>query len=405
MFGNPIWLWGLTGLLIPIGIHLLSRKEGKVIRFGSLRHLQETPTQQFKHIQLNDLLQLLLRCLVIIALVLLLADLRITSPTNKKWILIEPKATLPSNIQSWVDSLKDAGVEIRAFRKDFPLFNQQSEVPDSTSYWKLIQDLNTLSLEKVFIVSKANFNQFTGERKALPEFVTWIPLEQPEIRFIQSIKRTSTDSVLITAGKSNTRSTTFHSYFEAVWQQQKILYDSLPIQSKDTLTIALYADEPFSLTANIIEAALYTLAKKANIFLALSKNELPTHNSSNNWLIWLSARAPVSYGKNRLLLHEQLNGALIMQVSTHEWHLTKTITEEDVLSNQLLVQLSNLLLSPDFETPLHDVRAMPEPVLWGSSSLPQKKIPLGNNPLEKILVFVLLTLVAAERLTAYKRKA
>lgn len=405
MFGNPIWLWGLTGLLIPIGIHLLSRKEGKVIRFGSLRHLQETPTQQFKHIHLNDLLQLLLRCLIVLVLILLLADLRIASSTNKKWILIEPMTTLPSTVQSWVDSLKDADVEIRAFHQGFPLLQEQSVAVDSTSYWKLIQDLNTLSLDKVYIISKTHFNQFTGERKALPDFVTWIPLEQPEITFIQSVKRTSTDSLLVTVGKSNPQITTFRANLEYVPQHQNLYQDSIRIQSQDTLTIALYVDAPFKPMANIIEAALYTLAKKANIFLVLSKNELPAQSSTNHWLIWLSTEPPVDYGKNKLLLHELFDNDLILQVSTHEWFLTKPISEEDILNNHLLVQLSQLFLKPIDETPLYDVRAMPEPVLWGSASISQKRTPTERNSLEKILAFLLLAFVAAERLIAHKRNA
>ncbi|MBP9924506.1 MAG: BatA domain-containing protein, partial [Cyclobacteriaceae bacterium] len=72
-FAQPIFLWALTALAIPIGIHLLSRKEGKVVKMGSLRHLRETSTQQFKGIKLNELLLLALRCLLIILFVGLLA--------------------------------------------------------------------------------------------------------------------------------------------------------------------------------------------------------------------------------------------------------------------------------------------------------------------------------------------
>ena len=60
---QPIMLWALAGLSIPIAIHLLSRKEGKVIYLGSLRHLRETSTQQFRGIKLNEILLLVLRSL------------------------------------------------------------------------------------------------------------------------------------------------------------------------------------------------------------------------------------------------------------------------------------------------------------------------------------------------------
>ena len=77
-FVNAIWLWGLTGLIIPIGIHLLSRKQGKVIRFGSIRHLDETSTRHFRAISLTTCR--LTAILFIFLLVLLLAE----SSTTRK---------------------------------------------------------------------------------------------------------------------------------------------------------------------------------------------------------------------------------------------------------------------------------------------------------------------------------
>src|SRR6187401_594471 len=91
LFANPIWLWALAGLLIPIGIHLLSRKEGQVIRIGSLRHLQETNTQQFKGIRLNEIVLLILRCTLIILFVLLMSGLSFerVNKSEAKWVVIE----------------------------------------------------------------------------------------------------------------------------------------------------------------------------------------------------------------------------------------------------------------------------------------------------------------------------
>ena len=87
---NPIWLWGLSGLLIPIGIHLLSRREGKIIKIGSIRHLEETNSKQFKSIRLNELALLLLRCLIITILVLFLSGFHFQAlEKSGKWLLVE----------------------------------------------------------------------------------------------------------------------------------------------------------------------------------------------------------------------------------------------------------------------------------------------------------------------------
>lgn len=64
-FTQPLFLWTLAGAFIPIAIHLLSRKEGKVVKVGSLRHMEESNTSRFKSIRLNETLLLLARCLMI----------------------------------------------------------------------------------------------------------------------------------------------------------------------------------------------------------------------------------------------------------------------------------------------------------------------------------------------------
>ena len=81
---NPIWLWGLTGLLIPIGIHLLSRKQGKIIKFGSLRHLEESQTKQSINVRLNEVPLLILRCALIFLIVILLCGLKHRSVSISK---------------------------------------------------------------------------------------------------------------------------------------------------------------------------------------------------------------------------------------------------------------------------------------------------------------------------------
>src|SRR5919107_1833405 len=112
-FLNPIWLWGLTGLLIPIGIHLLSRKEGRTIKIGSVRHLEDNTTRQFKSIRLNEYLLLALRCLLITLLVFLLSDFIFNGiDENKKWLLIEKGLECDDKLAVLIDTLQKRGFEI-----------------------------------------------------------------------------------------------------------------------------------------------------------------------------------------------------------------------------------------------------------------------------------------------------
>jgi len=70
---NPIAIWGLTALVIPILIHLWSKNKTREIAFGSIQFLTESSTRQSKRIQLSEIPLLLLRLLILICTVLLLA--------------------------------------------------------------------------------------------------------------------------------------------------------------------------------------------------------------------------------------------------------------------------------------------------------------------------------------------
>src|SRR5882757_3378294 len=102
---NPIFLWALAGLSVPVTIHLLSRKEGKILKLGSLRHVQETSTQQFRGIRLNEIVLLLLRCALIAIFSLMLAGIFLAASNNLKWVLVEKGLEGQQRISTMIDSL------------------------------------------------------------------------------------------------------------------------------------------------------------------------------------------------------------------------------------------------------------------------------------------------------------
>ncbi|MBI2192597.1 MAG: BatA domain-containing protein [Planctomycetes bacterium] len=67
---NPFLLIGLAALAIPVAIHIISRHRAKVIPFSSLVFLEESVRERVGIKRLQDLLTLLLRCLLIFLLVL-----------------------------------------------------------------------------------------------------------------------------------------------------------------------------------------------------------------------------------------------------------------------------------------------------------------------------------------------
>jgi hypothetical protein len=85
---NPIALWGLTALIIPVIIHLWSKNKTKEIAFGSIRFLKESSTLQSKKIQFSELPLLLLRLMILGLLVMLLAKWGNVSEVEKEKALL-----------------------------------------------------------------------------------------------------------------------------------------------------------------------------------------------------------------------------------------------------------------------------------------------------------------------------
>ncbi|PZX53393.1 putative membrane protein (TIGR02226 family) [Algoriphagus ratkowskyi] len=81
-FLQPILLWGLLGISIPILIHLWKGKQGKVIHWAAMHWLSTEESSVAKGIRLENILVLLLRILMLVLLVLLLSQLFFTEQSK-----------------------------------------------------------------------------------------------------------------------------------------------------------------------------------------------------------------------------------------------------------------------------------------------------------------------------------
>lgn len=183
-FAYPSYLWAMAGLAIPLAIHLLSRKEGKVIRVGSLRHIEESNTSQFKSIRLNEVVLLLLRMLMVIALVLMMSGAQCSGPAGSKKIAYVEKGIA-------TDSLKDYEVK---------------QLPEG-SYWSFAEKLNQSS-DQTLVISYSKAVNFKGERIALNDNIKWITAESPAIE-VQALAWKAGDSVFVRTARSNSLATIY----------------------------------------------------------------------------------------------------------------------------------------------------------------------------------------------------
>lgn len=179
IFSNPTYLWGLLGLLLPIAIHLWSRKKVITIKVGSTKLLQESEPKQTSSIKLNEYLLLALRLLSILVLVFILAGPNIKKEQENEAIiyLVEPSLINNEHLSSVLDTIPKES--IRMLEEGFPLSEDYTFVESTgpTPYWQLAQDMHDIPADSLVVFSKGLLKGIQGMRPTLSAKTTWITIE------------------------------------------------------------------------------------------------------------------------------------------------------------------------------------------------------------------------------------
>ncbi len=403
MFSNPLYLFALAGLTIPIAIHLLSRKEGKVIKLGSVRHVVETSTQQFKGIKLNELILLALRCAMIIVFSLLLSELQCTNQRNEKWVIVEKDLKGLSDLYSILDSSEGKGYSTHLLANGFPELKDSSNTSIEINYWQLVEELKQKNLSDAIVFSKNNINHFKGLRSTLPENIRWISEPSPPFDFPVRAVRISSDSVSLLTGHSAFNKTYFTT--------QKIGANAclIAITPLDTIKIALVSDAEFNYDHKIIKAALLAIEKLLTVKIVLIETD-PTKASTNptDWCLWLSSKKlERQIAENIIRFELQASNELIVQKSLNQWIITKRLNQDVALHHNLTMQLATLLLPEkkmEEKININDQRMVSDSLAWdrrNSDKEIQASIHTGSS--DSYLIILLLALLFIERVLAYQR--
>lgn len=107
-FLNPVLLWGLLAIFIPILIHLFSRQRVKKIDFSSLIFLKSLEKTRLRAIKIKELLLLLIRSLLIFCVVLAFAR-----PTSHQRFASKLGANTKSSILFMIDNSYAMGYETK----------------------------------------------------------------------------------------------------------------------------------------------------------------------------------------------------------------------------------------------------------------------------------------------------
>ena len=399
-FAQPIFLWALAGLAIPVGIHLLSRKEGMVVKMGSLRHLRETSTQQFKGIKLNELVLLALRCLLIILFVGMFAGLHWKDTKAKRWVLVERGLENQRQVKVITDSLIGDGYEWRWLQSGFPLREQTSI--EEPNYWKILSELENENLASAIVFSKSNVKNFNGFRAAMPPEVTWVSIPTEPNQFIlQALEKGN--EFLVRQGYTSSNKTLFET------KQVSSLPDSIEAIPMRKITISIVHDDAHSDDLQIIQASLNAIQETIPVEFSVTKSTAAQTQASADWILWFSdSDIPTFDSVKSLILNPQPSNQLIRQKNSTQWVISKRLTIDVARKENLTLQLASLLLADPALTnklELFDNRMLPDSaILSGTGDASTLKAGLLPQAPNQYLILFFLLILITERIIAYARK-
>lgn len=183
-FAAPGLLWALAALAVPIAIHFWSRQPARIVRVGSVRLLADAQPARARRFALTDILLLLLRCLILLLVVLAIAGLGLLGSRARggRAALVEPTLlTDPANART-VDSLRAAGLDVRALRPGLPPLGAGASAaePRATDVWSLLQDAVASGprADTLLVLAPRAARWYPGARPALGAAVTWLPARE-----------------------------------------------------------------------------------------------------------------------------------------------------------------------------------------------------------------------------------
>ncbi|MGO4919552.1 BatA domain-containing protein [Maribacter spongiicola] len=430
-FVQPSYLWALLGLLVPIAIHLWSKKEAKTIKIGSVQLLSESKSRQSSSIQLNEWWLLLLRMAIISLITLVMAKPQWQSKVNnsKLTYIIEPEFVKNEKFMARFTDLQ-ADQEIRLLQSGLPINDTEytnSDDFNSADYWSLASEMDALQTDSIIVFTNGYAKGLKGARPETNHDINWIVLdsaqtvEKPLIAY-----QTEKNITLFTANNSPVASKIAKENIELgdVYQltsngdSLQVLSSNsnsnstkIPLIQQPAIEVSLVYADSLSADKTYIAAALAALStylnREINVESSLDNEVL--ENKESDLTIWLSTKpAPVSARKKLVFKNDSISNALIIKgEDENTFYITERITTENAVSGRLTENLLSILDINKEVRELQakvDIRSVTEADLE-TNFIENKasKTHKASWNLNPYLWVVLLVLLIVERFVAYKR--
>ena len=429
VFLNPLFLWTLLGLSIPIAIHFWSKKKVKTIKIGSTQLLKQLNPKQTSSIRLNQWFLLLLRMIMITLIALILSVPRIELSKTEKTItyLVEPSLVGIDKVSSLLDTIPEN--QIRLLKFGFPILEdshliiENTEIPD---YWQLAQQMETLEADSIIVLTNGFVSGFKGLRPSIEQPILWLQIdsERSSLTPIETVAKN--DGLGVTSIKNNQNSLTYLNETYALDDDMFIIDNEegsveikntnstiiLPLHKEKTHRVLIAFDKQFSAENIYISSGFRALSKYVDQEIQVnSVNDIEGIDvSSFDILVWLKQEKVIAFsGKTLLWEPDDLSIDLIEAGTTEKkFALRHHLNAENSLDLKLPHQLMLLLdLHQDLPTSLesldHRVIALQEMQVNNDHDKANKK-PMHLKDISSWLWALLLLVIPVERILSKHKK-
>ncbi len=424
IFTHPTYLWALLGLLVPLAIHLWSKKEAKTIKIGSVQLLDESNSRQSSSIQLNEWLLLLLRMLIVGLVVMLMAGPQWRIKPNKKQItyLVEPSLAHHSSLMGLLDSLRETS-QVLLLKQGFPEWESDMELPVKPmvpEYWQLLQRMDSLASDSIVVFTRAYVEGIKSMRPKTHKKIHWVVMESDTLSEKPLLAYQREKGMELVSLQGNGQTTYFKKQilsdgFTAQEDSLKLKVgedtETISLMDLDTIHVNIIADPEFEAEQQYIEASFRALSKFLDRKIQVKTIDSDVGTEDGATLnVWLSEGKPdLKSGKWLVYNENTLSNTLIEQSEQpNVYWLTSKLNTENTTEQHFAEQLLRLLDLDAEVKPLvaqYDRRQMDVSELRPNYvGEPKKKERTTLLDVSQWVFWILVLFMIVERVTAYFKR-
>ena len=293
VFANPSYLWALLGLLVPLAIHLWSKKEAKTIKIGSIQLFDESNSRQSSSIQLNEWLLLLLRMLIVALVVFLMAGPQWRTKGDRKQVtyLVETSLAIDASISKILDSLQENS-PVFLLANGFPAWEADGDYQmhkEQPNYWQMVQKMDSLRSDSIVVFTKALQKGFRSMRPNTQKKIHWVVTDTEGIQDQPLMAFKGKDGIeLVTVSSSGkttkTNKNVWDDGFEVINDSLRLLSDEpkiVPLKKLDTLHVNMFVEAEFEREGNYIEASFKALSTFLKREILIHKQDESINNQAD----------------------------------------------------------------------------------------------------------------------------